>query len=90
MQQYLDLHYTVLEDLSQQMKEAGKKASALLDNIDEVVAKNDGEIDIKLQQIKLSKKVLLDQTMSLFLYHKNVLLSFKNISLKTFFDRHNM
>lgn len=58
MQQYLDLHYTVLEDLSQQMKEAGKKASALLDNIDEVVAKNDGEIDIKLQQIKLSKKVI--------------------------------
>ena len=59
MQQYLDLHYTVLEDLSQQMKEAGKKASELLDNIDEVVSKNDGEIDVKLHRIKLSKKVLI-------------------------------
>lgn len=85
MQQYLDLHYTVLEDLSQQMKEAGKKASALLDNVDEVVAKNDGEIDIKLQQIKLSKKVLLDQTMSLFLYHENVLLSFKKYKSENIF-----
>ena len=85
MQQYLDLHYTVLEDLSKQMKEAGKKASALIDNVDEVVAKNDGEIDIKLQQIKLSKKVLLDQTMSLFLYHENVLLSFKKYKSENIF-----
>ena len=85
MQQYLDLHYTVLEDLSQQMKEVGKKASKLLDNIDEVVAKNDGEIDIKLQRIKLSKKVLRDQSIPLFLHQQNALLNFKKYKSENIF-----
>lgn len=59
MQQYLDLHYTVLRDLSQLMKGAGRRASEFLNNVDEV-AGAEAEIAINLQQMRLSKKVYLD------------------------------
>ena len=59
MQQYLDLHYTYLEDLSQLMKGAGRGASNVLNNVDEVVTENGGEIYFNLQRLRISQRVKL-------------------------------
>ena len=66
MQQYLDLHYTYLRDLSQLMKGAARKASKFLDNVDEVVTENNGEIDFNLEQIRISRRVRLLLSISIF------------------------
>ena len=66
MQQYLDLHYTYLRDLSERMKEAARKASTHLDKVDEVVTENNGEINFNLEQIRISQRVRLLLPISLF------------------------
>ena len=66
MQQYLDLHYTYLRDLSQRMKGAARTASRRLDNVDEVVTENNGEINFNLERIRISQRVRLLLPISLF------------------------
>ena len=66
MQQYLDLHYTYLRDLSQLMKAAARKASTHLYKVDEVVTENNGEINFNLEQIRISQRVRLLLPISLF------------------------
>ena len=80
MQQYLDLHYTVLRDLSQLMKEAGRRASELLNKIDEV-AGADTEIPINLQQMRLSKKVYLIYYFHAMFIHFKFMLNFETNKL---------
>lgn len=80
MQQYLDLHYTVLRDMSQLMKGAGRRASELLNKIDEV-AGADTEIPINLQQMRLSKKVYLIYYFHTMFIHFKFMLNFETNKL---------